>query len=315
MRRLISNFGRNQRGNVAVVFGLAAIPILGVAGVALDYSRASHFRSKLQTTVDAAALAGATETSDDAINGTVDAFMNAALPGGLTVNHVTYTLDIQPSTVAVTAEAKVQTTIGALFFSEMPVSASATASHGEPIRLVDISVTNFNSDAADANSIYWYIVPKDGSLPADVDLHLLLSNDPKKPAPAIPDVIKIGVDDRIAFALINVTGGVHPYGKNSYGDHVKSVHKFYSQQPLEKLAKRWLRRLRERNRPALLGRQRRQVGRQRLQRRGLRLRLHDRTGRSNDYRPHSVTPGSTYRRGSRRPAALPCRARPSDAEA
>jgi hypothetical protein len=48
---------------------------------------------------------------------------------------------------------------------QMPVAAAATASRGLPVRLVDLSVTNFNSDAADANSIYWYILPKDGSLP------------------------------------------------------------------------------------------------------------------------------------------------------
>ena len=32
-----------------------------------------------------------------------------------------------------------------------------------------------------------------------------------------------------------MTGGVHPYGKNSYGDHVHSVHKFYSHQSPENL--------------------------------------------------------------------------------
>ena len=47
--------------------------------------------------------------------------------------------------------------------------------------------------------------------------------------------IQIGVDQQIGFALINVTGGVHPYGKNSYGDHVHSIHKFYSQQSPENL--------------------------------------------------------------------------------
>ena len=235
MRRLISNFCGNERGNVAVIFGLAAIPILGVTGVAVDYTRASHFRSILQSAVDASALAGATETSDAAITGTIEAFMNATLPGGLAVNDVTYSLDLQPDTVAVTATARVPTTIAGIFIDEMPVSASATASHGEPVRLVDLSVTNFNSDAWDANSIYWYIIPKDGSLPADADLHLLLSNDPDNPAPEVPDVIQIGVEDQIGFALINVTGGVHPYGKNSYGQHVNSVHKFYSQESPENL--------------------------------------------------------------------------------
>ena len=76
------------------------------------------------------------------------------------------------------AKATVPTTIAAIFRDELPVSASATASRGNPVRIVDVSVTNFNSDAWDANSIYWYIIPEDGSLPADADLHLLLSNDP-----------------------------------------------------------------------------------------------------------------------------------------
>ena len=52
MRRLVSRFCSNNRGNVAMTFGLAAIPILGVMGVAVDYTRASHFRSALQSAVD-----------------------------------------------------------------------------------------------------------------------------------------------------------------------------------------------------------------------------------------------------------------------
>jgi hypothetical protein len=218
-----------------MLFGLAAFPVLGVMGVAVDYSRASHFHTILQSAVDASALAGATEISNGAATGTINAYMNATLPGGDATNDVTYTLDLQPGSVTVSAKAKVPTTLASLFTDEMPVSASATAARGVPVRIVDIKVTNFNSDAWDANSIYWYIIPKDGSLPADADLHLLLSNDPKNPAPAKPEAIQIGVDDRVGFAMVNVTGGVHPYGKNSYGDKVHSVHKFYSQQSPENL--------------------------------------------------------------------------------
>jgi Flp pilus assembly protein TadG len=235
MRKLLSNFCADSRGNVAVIFGLAAIPVLGVMGVAVDYTRASHFHAILQSAVDASALAGATETSDAAASGTIDAFMKATLPGGLSPNDVAYTLDFKVDAITVSATAKVPTTIAALFMDQMPVAASATASRGLPVRLVDLSVTNFNSDAADANSIYWYILPKDGGLPVDADLHILLSNDPAHPAPKVPDTIQIGVDDRIGFAMFNVTGGVHPYGDNSYGQPVGSVHKFYSQQSPENL--------------------------------------------------------------------------------
>lgn len=224
---LLDLFG-DKRGNVAIFFGIAAIPVLGAIGIAVDYTRASHFHMILQSAVDASALGGATETSDAAASATIDALMKATLPGGLSPNDVTYTLDFKSDSIAVSAKAKVSTTIGALFRSEMPVSVSATASRGLPVRLVNLSVTNFNSDAADANSIYWYILPTDGSAPVDADLHLLLSNDPTHPAPSVPETIQIGVNDRIGFALFNVTGGVHSYGDNSYGQAVGSVHKFYS---------------------------------------------------------------------------------------
>ena len=120
------------------------------------------------------------------------------------------------------------TTIGGIFRDEVPVSAAATAFHGRPVRIVDLQITEFNADAWDANSIYWYIVPEDGGEPAPEDLHLLLSNDPNHPAPEVPDPIQIGVNEVLGFALVNVTGGVNPYGSNSYGQPAGSVHTFYS---------------------------------------------------------------------------------------
>jgi Flp pilus assembly protein TadG len=235
MRELIARLRRSERGNVAVAFGLAAIPIIGVMGVAVDYTRASHFRTILQSAVDTAALAGASEVKNKDIKGIIDNYMRQSLPGGLTVNNVTYKVDLQAKTIEVKANARVPTTIAAILMDEVPVSASATASRGNPMRIVDISVTNFNSSAWDANSIYWYIVPKDGSLPKDSDLNLLLSNDPKHPAPTAPSSVQIGVDDEIGFALVNMTGGVRAYGKNSYGQEQGSVHKFYSQESPENL--------------------------------------------------------------------------------
>lgn len=235
MRGLLAKLFRNERGNVAVIFGFAAIPIIGVTGMAIDYTRASHFRSVLQSAVDASALAGATQVKNKEIRDTVEAYIKASLPGGLARNDVTYSVDLDSKEVTVSAKAKVPTTIGAIFSDKMPISASATASRGTPVRVVDISVTNFNSDAWDANSIYWYIVPKDGGVPADSDLHLLLSNDPAHPASTASGSIEIGVDDQIGFALINVTGGVRGYGKNSYGQEEGSVHKFYSQESPENL--------------------------------------------------------------------------------
>ena len=46
-----------QRGNVAMIFGLAIIPIVGLVGVAIDYSRATNARTSMQSALDVAALA------------------------------------------------------------------------------------------------------------------------------------------------------------------------------------------------------------------------------------------------------------------
>src|SRR5258708_24443645 len=57
LRALISKFGSNTRGNVAIMTGLAAIPLLAGVGCVVDYTMASMVRAKLQATADAAPLA------------------------------------------------------------------------------------------------------------------------------------------------------------------------------------------------------------------------------------------------------------------
>ncbi|PPD40471.1 MAG: hypothetical protein CTY15_14765 [Methylocystis sp.] len=50
-------FGRDERGAVAILFGLTMIPIVLMIGAALDYTRASAMRSRLNHLMDRAALA------------------------------------------------------------------------------------------------------------------------------------------------------------------------------------------------------------------------------------------------------------------
>ena len=54
-------FWRNEHGNFAIIFCLAAVPVLGIAGMALDYSRISAAEGRLQAAVDSGLLAAATE--------------------------------------------------------------------------------------------------------------------------------------------------------------------------------------------------------------------------------------------------------------
>jgi Flp pilus assembly protein TadG len=55
----ISEFKSDRRGGFAVVFALSAFPLILVAGIAVDYSRATSARTSLQKAVDSAALTGA----------------------------------------------------------------------------------------------------------------------------------------------------------------------------------------------------------------------------------------------------------------
>jgi Flp pilus assembly protein TadG len=54
--RLIDRFRSDQRGNLAVIFVIALVPIFGFIGAAIDYSRANRARSSMQAAMDSAAL-------------------------------------------------------------------------------------------------------------------------------------------------------------------------------------------------------------------------------------------------------------------
>ncbi|MGH6779869.1 MAG: TadE/TadG family type IV pilus assembly protein, partial [Bradyrhizobium sp.] len=54
--RCLRRLGRDQRGNVAVIFAIAAIPLLAAVGCAVDYSTATRIKAQLQSAADAASV-------------------------------------------------------------------------------------------------------------------------------------------------------------------------------------------------------------------------------------------------------------------
>ena len=60
---LFKRFARNESASVFIFFSLAAVPILSLIGAALDYSRASAARVRLQSAIDAAALFAARDSA------------------------------------------------------------------------------------------------------------------------------------------------------------------------------------------------------------------------------------------------------------
>lgn len=92
-------FGRDDQGNIAIIFAIAIVPILSFVGAAIDYSRANAARSSMQAALDSTALMLSRDLTQGVItaaqiNAKAQAYFNALYTNkdakGITVS-VTYT--------------------------------------------------------------------------------------------------------------------------------------------------------------------------------------------------------------------------------
>jgi Flp pilus assembly protein TadG len=63
LQQYVSRFCRDRRGNVAIIFTIAAIPLISAIGCAVDYSLATRMKAKMQTAADAASIAALSQKS------------------------------------------------------------------------------------------------------------------------------------------------------------------------------------------------------------------------------------------------------------
>jgi Flp pilus assembly protein TadG len=61
--RLIGRFCKDKRGNIAVTFVIASLPIMSAIGCAVDYSLATRMKAKMQSAADAASVAAISKNS------------------------------------------------------------------------------------------------------------------------------------------------------------------------------------------------------------------------------------------------------------
>ncbi len=239
LKRAAERFPYATRGNIAVTFGLVLFPALVLGSIGINYSQSVGEKSKLQALVDSAALAGVqvyanTSDSSQAVKA-VNTYMNSARAS---LNATGLTFTTSPSTskvngltssyiVAVSANATVSGVAASLTKSlgDTKIGANATARLGTSYTAT-FKLNNFFAAACDANTIYWYIVPKDGSAPVAANLTKVWANTDLINAQTASIPIQFG--DSIGFALKNVTGAVCPYGSNGYGSPIGRSNWFYS---------------------------------------------------------------------------------------
>lgn len=229
------NFLADRRGGVAIVFGLMLVPLMLFAGASVDLMRAVDLRTQLQMIADTAALAGATaygpsitKAQAEAVASNYVTSSRASLPanGGFksTVTCTANGTSASSYGCTVAISANLMTSLMAIVTNSIPVSATATAQ--SPVYSVQFTFGSFASSAYDFNSIYWYIVPNSGGIPASSALTLLYCN--KGCGNTDPTPPQITAGQKIGFLLRNVTGGITPYGANGHGGLQGSTHDFYS---------------------------------------------------------------------------------------
>ena len=198
--RHIGRFRRNKSANVAVIFTIAAVPIMTFVGSAVDYSRATATRSKLQAATDAASVGSVTKTSpafiaagtmtaDGAITaGVTDAtnIFNANMNGvnGYTLNSMTATVNKTGGTVTSTVQ----------------FSASVSTTFLNVIGKTSMTVTGTSTATT--------------TMPLYIDFYLLLDNSPSMGVGATPaDVTKMvnNTSDQCAFACHDLNNSSNYY--------------------------------------------------------------------------------------------------------
>lgn len=205
-RFLLNRFCNDRSGNIAVIFTLAILPVLSAVGCAIDYSRATQIRSKLQAAIDAASVGSVSKTAPGFIAagsmtgdgkvaaGEADAtkIFNGNMSGvtGYTLNSVTPVMTKTGSVITSTVQfsANIQTTfLNVMGKSSMTVTGTSTAT---------------------------------ANMPLYVDFYLLLDNSPSMGVGATPaDVTKMvnNTSDKCAFAC-------HDYNdSNNYYNLAKTL--------------------------------------------------------------------------------------------
>lgn len=112
-------FASDERGTIAPIFGLMAIVLMFIAGMAIDYGRITHSESKIRTAADGAALAAGRamldgRLSDDEVKDLGRAFFNQNVTSSGkfgTINGVEILLDRPAGSVTVNVDAEVPMTI------------------------------------------------------------------------------------------------------------------------------------------------------------------------------------------------------------
>jgi Flp pilus assembly protein TadG len=146
LKNPIRMFGRNRSGNVGMMFGLAAVPLLIAIGTSVDYGRVANVRTKLNGIADLATLASVSKDAKPFLNtptqSGVKNYFNAIATGipDLTISDVTASIVPGTSnganimTVTLTYTGQVKTVFGGVIgIKSVTIGGTSTARAKQPL--------------------------------------------------------------------------------------------------------------------------------------------------------------------------------------
>jgi Flp pilus assembly protein TadG len=146
-------------GNIAVIFAIAAVPIISFVGAAIDYTRANSARSSMQAALDSTALMLAKDLSDGTITTSqIDAKATAYFTAlytnpdakSVTVNATYTATSAMGSTIMVNGSGSVTTDFMKVAgFPNLNFSTSSTSAWGNARMRVAMALDNTGSMAQD----------------------------------------------------------------------------------------------------------------------------------------------------------------------
>jgi Flp pilus assembly protein TadG len=152
---LLSRFWKDCHGGVAPMLAIAAVPLFGAVGAAVDYSRANAARAAFQTALDSTALAlsksAATQNPGDLQSSTTNTF-NALFnrPEVQNVEVAAQYSSSSGSKLVLNGTATIPTTfLHVLGFDQVAINASATSTWGNTRLRVALVLDNTGSMAQD----------------------------------------------------------------------------------------------------------------------------------------------------------------------
>ena len=155
LRRAIREFSVARSGNVAIIFSIATLPLVGFVGAAIDYSRANAVKAAIQTALDSTALMLSKEATSDTsaqLQANATKYFNANFSAvGIKASSVTITpvySTSTPSQITVNGTVNVPTTfVGILGVKTITLNESSTSAWGSTRLRVALVLDNTGSMA------------------------------------------------------------------------------------------------------------------------------------------------------------------------